>query len=172
MDIKTAFLYGDIDKDIWIELPTGYRVSGTVKLRKALYSLKQSLQVWYNILTTFLASLDFKLLDTDSSVFCRDGTIITIYIDDLLIAGVSKPDINKIKASLSERFKMSDLRAYHFYLGMEVIRNRPRRTLRLSQKAYIEKVLQDYGFGSYKPVSTPIETSSRLVPTDSNHQAD
>lgn len=108
-----------------IELPTGYRVSGTAKLRKALYGLKQSLQVWYNTLATFLASLDFKPLDANSSVFCRDSTIIAIYIDDFLIAGASKPDINRIKAALSERFKISDLGAYHFYFGMEVIRNRP-----------------------------------------------
>lgn len=172
MDVKTAFLYGNIDEDIWIELPTGCGVSGMAKLRKALYGLKQSPRVWYNTLATFLASLDFKPLDADSSVFCRDGTIIAIYVDDLLIAGASKPDIDKIKASLSERFKMSDLGACHFYLGMEVIRDRPRRTLRLSQKAYIEKVLQDHGFGSCKPVSTPMETSSRLVPADPNHQAD
>ena len=172
MDVKTAFLYGDIDEDIWIELPTGCGVSRTAKLRKALYGLKQSPRVWYNTLATFLASLDFKPLDADSSVFCRDGTIIAIYVDDLLLAGASKADIDRIKAALSERFKMSDLGACHFYLGMEVIRDRPRRTLRLSQKAYIEKVLQDHGFGSYKPVTTPMETSSRLVPADQNHQAD
>jgi hypothetical protein len=74
-------------------------------------------------------------------VFCRDGTIIAIYVDDLLLIGASKPDINKIKAALSKRFKMLDLGACYFYLGIEVICDRPRRTLRLSQKAYIEKVL-------------------------------
>ena len=93
-----------------------------------------------------------------------------IYMNDLLITGASKPDINRIKAALSKRFKILDLRACHFYLGIEVIRDCPRRILWLSQKAYIEKVLQDHGFGSCKPVSTPIETSSRLVPADS--QAD
>jgi hypothetical protein len=87
-------------------------------------------------------------------------------MDDLLLAGASKPDINRIKAALSKWFKISDLGACYFYLGMEVIRDRPRRTLWLSQKAYIEKVLQDYGFGSYKPVTIPMETSSRLVPAD------
>jgi hypothetical protein len=57
--------------------------------------------------------------------------IITIYINDLLIASASKPDINKIKDSLKQRFKMSNLGACYFYLRMEVIRDRPRRTLRL-----------------------------------------
>jgi hypothetical protein len=172
MDVKTAFLYGDIDEDIWIDLPSGYGVSGTAKLKKALYGLKQSPRVWYNTLATFLASLDFKPLDADSSVFCRDGTIIAIYVDDLLIAGASKSAIDQIKASLSKRFKMTDLGACHFYLGMEVTRDRPRRTLRLSQAAYIQKVLQEHGFGACKPVTTPMETSSRLVPADQDYQAD
>ena len=141
MDVKTAFLYGDIDKDIWINLPSGCGVSGTAKLKKALYGLKQSPRVWYNTLATFLASFDFKPLDADSFVFCCNGTIIAIYVDDLLIAGASKSAIDQIKASLSERFKMTDLGACHFYLNIEVIRDRPRRTLRLSQTAYIQKVL-------------------------------
>jgi hypothetical protein len=65
-------------------------------------------------------------------VFCRDDVIIAIYINDLLLASASKPDINKIKDSLKERFKILDLGAYYFYLGIEVIHDRPRRTLRLS----------------------------------------
>jgi hypothetical protein len=80
----------------------------------------------------FLASLDFKPLDADSSVFCRDSMIIVIYVDDLLLAGASKLDINRIKAALSEWFKILDLRACYFYLRIEVIRDRPRWTLRLS----------------------------------------
>ena len=106
-----------------------------------MYGLKQSPRVWYNTLATFLASLDFKPLDADSFVFCRNSTIIAIYVDDLLIAGASKPDIDRLKTALSDRFKMTDLGACHFYFGIEVIRDRPRRVLRLSQTAYIEKVL-------------------------------
>jgi hypothetical protein len=132
MDVKIAFLYGEIKEDIWIELPIGYGVSGTAKLKKALYSLKQAPRIWYNTLATFLLLLGFQPLNADSSVFCRDGVIIAIYVDDLLIAGASKPDIDKIKDSLKQRFKMSNLGAYHFYLGMEVIYDRPRHTLRLS----------------------------------------
>jgi hypothetical protein len=79
-----------------------------------------------------LSSLGFQPLDTDSFVFCRDGIIITIYINDLLLANASKPDIDKIKDSLKERFKILDLGAYHFYLKIEVIHDRPRYTLRLS----------------------------------------
>jgi hypothetical protein len=68
---------------------------------------------------------------------------------------------------------MSDLGAYHFYLGIEVIRDHPRRTLRLSQTAYLYKLLQDFGIEYYNnKITTPIETSSRLMPADSNYVAD
>jgi hypothetical protein len=67
---------------------------------------------------------------------------------------------------------MSDLGACHFYLGMEVIRDRPRRTLRLSQEAYLRKVLEDYDMANCSTVKTPMETSSRLVPAERGYQAD
>ena len=121
INIKTMFLYRDINKDIQINLLTGYGVSGTAKLKKALYSLKQSLYVQYNTLTMFLTSLDFKPLNADSSVFCYNSIIITIYINDLLIISASKSAINQIKAALSKRFKMIDLSTCYFYLKMEVI---------------------------------------------------
>jgi len=172
MDVKIAFLYGAIDTDIWIELPTGCGVSGTAKLKKALYGLKQAPRVWYNTLAAFLAEQGFYPLDADASVFCRDGTIIAIYVDDLLIAGASKSDIQALKDSLSVRFKMSDLGPCHFYLGMEVIRDRPRRTLRLSQEAYLRKVLEDNQMATCAPVATPMEATTRLLPADSGYHAD
>jgi len=172
MDVKTAFLYGDIEEDVWVELPTGCGVSGSVKLNKALYGLKQSPRVWYNTLATYLATLGFKPLDADASVFCKDGTIIAIYVDDLLLASESVEDIKSLKEALNVRFKMSDLGACHFYLGMEVIRDRPRRQLRLSQEAYLQKVLTDHGMENCNGVQTPMETSSRLVPADPDYQAD
>jgi hypothetical protein len=172
MDVKTAFLYGDIEEDIWIDLPTGCNVMGTAKLKKALYGLKQAPRVWYKTLASFLSTLGFTPLDADSSVFCRDGTILAIYVDDLLIAGASKSDITALKDKLKERFKMSDLGACHFYLGMEVIRDRPRRTLRLSQEAYLRKALEDHNMGNCNKTQTPMETSSRLIPAEPGYNAD
>ena len=65
-------------------------------------------------------------------MFYKQGIILTIYVDDFFIAGDSYTDINALKASFSKQFKISDLGACHFYLGIEVTRDRPRRTLRLS----------------------------------------
>jgi hypothetical protein len=146
-------------------------VSGTAKLNKALYGLKQSPRVWYNTLAAFLAQQGFRPLGADSSVFCRENTIVAIYVDDLLITGSSMASITTLKESLSKQFHMSDLGPCYFYLGMEVIRDRPRRTLRLSQEAYLRKVLEDNHMKDCSTVSTPMETSMRLIPADNNHQA-
>ena len=94
------------------------------KLKKALYGIKQAPRVWYNILATFLLLLGFQPLNADSFIFCHDSIIIAIYVDNLLLASASKPDINKIKDSLKERFKILDLGAYYFYLRIEVICDR------------------------------------------------
>jgi hypothetical protein len=78
---------------------------------------------------TFLLLLGFQPLNTDSSVFYCDSVIIAIYINNLLLTGASKLDINKIKNSLKKRFKILDLGAYYFYLRIEVIHDYPRRIL-------------------------------------------
>ena len=171
MDVKTAFLYGAIDTDIYVQLPTGCGVTGTAKLNKALYGLKQSPRVWYNTLATFLAKQGYHPLDADSSVFCRENTIIAIYVDDLLVAGSSMAEIKTIKVSLNRQFHMTDLGPCHFYLGMEVIRDRPRRTLRLSQEAYLRKVLEDNQMADCATVTTPMETSVKLIPAEEGYQS-
>ena len=173
MDIKIAFLYSEIEEDIQIKLPTGYSITRMAKLKKALYGLKQAPRVWYNTLTTFLLLIRFQPLNTNSFVFYYNGVIITIYVNNLLIISASKPDINKIKDSLKQRFKMSNLGACHFYLRIEVIRDRPRRTLRLSQTAYLHKILQDFSMEHYNnKITTPIKTSSRLMPAKPGYKAD
>jgi hypothetical protein len=76
--------------------------------------------------------LGFQPLDTDASVFTKKSIIIVIYIDDLLIASDSKTNISALKNALSDYFKILDLNACYFYLGIKIIRDHSRRTLRLS----------------------------------------
>lgn len=120
MDVKTAFLYGKLEEDVYMEQPTGFGDGSTkvCKLDRALYGLKQAPRIWYQTLAEFLQKMGFEPLDTDSSVFHKKGVIIAIYVDDLLIAGRDRAEINKIKNSLNQRFQMSDLGAVNHYLGM------------------------------------------------------
>ncbi|KAI1676237.1 RVT-2 domain containing protein [Pyrenophora tritici-repentis] len=128
MDVKTAFLYGDIDNEICVEPPEGLRGSKgkLCRLRKALYGLKQSPRIWYQTLTEFMKSL-----------------YVAIYVDDLLLAGPNLDEIQTLKSSLAKRFEMSDLGECQFYLGMKITRDRASRTLWLSQQGYLRKVLED-----------------------------
>ena len=161
MDVRTAFLYGDIDYEIFVEQPYGM-TDGTTKvckLRKALYGLKQAPRIWYQTLTNFLRGLGFEPINADLGIFVRSSMYIAVYVDDLLIVGPSIAEIKRIKRQLRNRFQMSDLGPCTYYLGMLIQRDRQNRILRLSQEAYIDKVISQFGMENCKPVSTPMETS-------------
>lgn len=172
MDVKTAFLYGNVDDEVYVEQPVGYEEDpdSVCQLDKALYGLKQSPRIWYDTLTKFLRSLGFEALNADLSVFTRNGMIIAIYVDDLLIAGPSKNDISEIKRALNGRFQMSDLGPCTHYLGISVRRDRANRSIYLSQRGYIEKFLKDLGMWDVKTAVTPLD-SSRLPEAPQGYQA-
>jgi hypothetical protein len=110
IDRKAAFLYGPVEEEIFIEQPTGSEKEPSLvcKLNKALYGLKQSPCVWYTTLASFLRELSFEPLSLDLGVFYRNQTYIAVYVDDLLLVGPSKLDINMIKEKLNQRFQMLD----------------------------------------------------------------
>ena len=73
-------------------------------------------------------------------------------MDDLIICGSSAADIGEFKKAISTRFNMKDLGALSYILGMEITRDRGARTLEITQKAYIEKMLQRFQMEECKPV--------------------
>lgn len=172
MDVKTAFLYSDIDEEVYVEQPEGLD-NGTdqvCKLNKALYGLKQSPRIWYHTLATYLGTLGFQPLSSDLGVFSKQNIYIAIYVDDLLLAGPSLEEVDILKSQLKERFEMTDLGPCSYYLGVEIKRDRRNRTIRLSQKAYIDKILQEQDMAHCKPVCTPMSTD-KLYPADHGYQA-
>ncbi|KAM4060916.1 reverse transcriptase (RNA-dependent DNA polymerase) [Hirsutella rhossiliensis] len=89
MDVKTAFLYGDIDEEVYLEQPEGFE-DGTgrvCRLKKAIYGLKQAPRIWFHTITKFLETLGYRPIAADVSVFVRGKSIIAIYVDDLLLTG-------------------------------------------------------------------------------------
>jgi hypothetical protein len=172
MDVKTAFLYGDIDTEIFVDPPEGMECGSdqTCRLNKALYGLKQSPRIWYNTLLEFLKTQGFEPLTSDLGIFSKGHMYIAIYVDDLLIASPNMGAITELKDALSKRFEMSDLGECRYYLGMEIIRDRPQRTLRLSQKGYVTKILSDFDMQECKPNSTPMAVA-RLEPAPDGAQA-
>ena len=175
MDVKTAFLYGQVEEEIFVEQPKGYNKGNEDKvcrLNKALYGLKQSPRVWYNTFASFIKTLGFDTLDADSSVFISpSGTMVALYVDDLLITGPNKQDIYGVKKALNSHFHMTDLGPCCYWLGMSITRNRQQRVLHLGQRAYLEKVVRDFGQWECKSTDTPMEASSHLQKAPEGYQA-
>ena len=173
MDVKTAFLYGTLDEDIYVEQPHGFDDGTTkvCKLNKALYGLKQSPRVWYQTLSTFLKSKGYNPIDADHSVFTKDGkTFVAVYVDDLLLCGPDMEIINTLKRDLSSVFQMVDLGPAHYYLGMSITRNRQQRTLRIGQKSYLEEAIKSAGLWESAPQLTPMATGN-LEPAPDDYTA-
>jgi hypothetical protein len=171
MDVITAFLYGQVEEDIYIKQPTGFE-DGTdkiCKLNRALYGLRQSPRIWYNTLSNFLNSEGLTALDNDFSVFHRGNLIVAIYVDDLLIIGDEKDEINDLKKQLSDRFKMTDMGPVQYYLGMSVTRDRQNRTIRLGQQAYIEKILTTHFSANRHSKPIPINPTARPEPAQEDY---
>ncbi|KAK5996264.1 Retrovirus-related Pol polyprotein from transposon TNT 1-94 [Cladobotryum mycophilum] len=162
MDVKTAFLYGTVDEEIYMQQPEGFsdKTSRVCKLKKALYGLKQAPRIWYKTLTDFLSTLGFAPIPADEAVFVGKGMIIAIYVDDLLLVGPDKTQIQRIKDTLGQAYKMTDLGPCQYYLGIAIRRDRAQRKIWLSQKAYIDKILCRFGMQDCNPVQIPIQPNS------------
>ena len=127
--------YKLVEKIFYIAQPTSYSKWSTrvCKLWKALYSLKQSPRIWYKTLAKFLHELSFRSLNADHGLFAKKDIYIAIYIDNLLICGAERKDINNVKKTLKAKFHMSDLRPVSFHLGIAVTQNRATQILYLGQ---------------------------------------
>ena len=123
MDVKSAFLHGDLDKEVYIELPEGFQAGGdnmVCKLLKSLYGLKQAPRVWAKVLREFLVSYGLVRLESDHCIYVGKNLIIAIYVDDLLLISKSKRSLWQIKTELKNQFNMKDLKAAQHYLGIKI----------------------------------------------------
>jgi hypothetical protein len=170
-------LYRLVKETVYIQQPLSLKdksagLDKVYKLNQALYSLKQALRVWYNTLSKYLQELGFKPLDANASVFHKKGVIIAIYVDGLLITRKDRKEIDALKKALNHRFKISNLGLVNFYLGMTITQDQINRTLRLSQQAYLAKVLRDFGIEDYKAAVTLMDANrSNLVPAPKDYVA-
>ena len=168
MDVKSAFLNGELDEEIYMRPPPGYKSTpGTVwRLKKTLYGLKQASREWYKKLSHELDTLGFSRIQADHCVFYKNVNghhiVIAVYVDDNLIISDSPDLIAQTKKDLSSRFDMTDLGEVHWILNMEVTRDRSKRTIRLSQSQYIEDILERHGMADCKPAATPMEANLKL----------
>lgn len=153
-----------------LNFPRKYRTKTSLvcKLNRALYGLKQASRAWYLTLKTFLQQCGLEPLKCDYAVFINhDRTLlVAVYVDDLLLFGKVKIQIQHLKIQLQERFQMTDLGPAHMYLGMQISRDRVRRIISLDQQKYIRIVLKRFNMQDCNAVSTPMETGLKLTKRD------
>jgi len=171
LDVKTAFLHGELEEEIYMSQPEGFQVPGkedhVCRLKKSLYGLKQSPRQWYKRFDNFMQQLGYIRSPYDCCVYYNQlqgssRIYLILYVDDMLIAAKNKSDIKRLKASLSAEFEMKDLGAASKILGVEIYRDRPNGKLFLSQEGYIKKILNRFGMSTAKPIDTPMATNSKL----------
>jgi hypothetical protein len=174
MDVKSAFLHGDIDEEVYVELPEGWNLfpdifeSGetVLLLQKALYGLKQSPRLWQPTLKAALRGLDYVPLFADECVYrnASTGLIIITYVDDFLLVGPPGQELQRLKGQLSNAFDMKDLGQCQYFLGVRITRMGSQITL--CQDAYVRKVLDQFGMLECRAVTTPLDPGARdtLVP--------
>ena len=166
IDVITAFLNALLKEIIYVEQPIGYEKGNLVcLLLRALYGLKQALREWYFTLRDFLVSKGFRVTESDYSLFVNNKTrlIVSVYVDDIQIFGPKGSKyIAALKAELYKRFSITDLGASIAYLGIEILRDRFQRTVRITQTAYLKKVLARFGITNCASTSTLIVVNIQL----------
>ncbi len=170
MDVKSAFLNGVLEEEIYMEQPQGFVIAGqetrVCRLKKALYGLKQASRTWNLQFHGVLTGLGFMRTFADAGVYVYhqhggDGRLIIIlYVDDITLLGTSLENVKRTKGLLSDRYKMSDLGEIKSYLGMRIVHNRADKRLEIDQSGYITDILERFSMADANPHNTPLPSGA------------
>lgn len=162
MDVKTAFLAGTLDEEVYMEFPPYLAVhfGRYVRLLKSLYGLKQAARVWYLLLESFFREEGYTPLATDPSLFTNGEVLIStgVYVDDLAITGPSEIEVQRLKSALCKRFDMKDLGEAKTILGMRV--QRFGDILTLDQSKYAAEIVDKHYYQTSDVFTTPMDTNA------------
>ena len=150
LDISNAYLQGNLDEEIYMEIPEGMNVRGekALLLKKGLYGLKQSGRIWNRTFKAFIMSKGFTPISCDNCVFVnKNRSILSIYVDDILVFAKGVERTDTIRKLISQDFKTKDLGPVSSILGIRITRDRPRRTITLGPIRIYQKVFEEVRSG-------------------------
>ena len=150
MDVKTAFLNGNIDEELYMMQPEGFvdpkDADKVCKLQRSIYGLKQASRSWNLRFDQVIKSFGFVPNCYEACIYKKVSgssvTFLVLYVDDILIIGNDIDMLNDVKSYLNKCFSMKDLGEAAYILGIKIYRDRQRRLIALSQSTYLEKVLK------------------------------
>ncbi|GJR18608.1 zinc finger, CCHC-type containing protein [Tanacetum coccineum] len=171
IDVKTTFLNGELEEEVYMNQPLGFIMpvneNKVCKLIKSLYGLKQAPKQWHQKFDEVVLSNGYLLNQAEKCVYSKfdesgKGVIIFLYVDDMLIFGTNKVQVDLTKEFLSSRFSMKDMGEADVILGIRI--KHESNGISISQSHYIEKVLKKFNYSDCTPVSTPMDTCEKLMP--------
>ena len=170
LDVKPAFLYGEINEKIYLNQPEGFIIPGkereVCKLNKCIYGLKQASRVWNKHFNKFLQDFGLNPSVSDPCVYsCQQGeefTIMAIWVDDGLICSNNKESATRILQYLNTHFEMRS-GVVDYFVGLKITRDWSKMTVYLSQPEYINKIIHKFHMEECQPKSLPADPNSRLV---------
>ncbi|GJS05336.1 retrovirus-related pol polyprotein from transposon TNT 1-94 [Tanacetum coccineum] len=168
MDVKTAFLNGELKEKVYVSQPEGFvdqdNPSHVYKLKKALYGLKQAPRAWYAMLSSFLISQQFSKGAVDPTLFTRhagnDILLVQIYVDDIIFASTNTAMCNEFANQMTNKFKMSMMGQMSFFLGLQI--SQSPRGIFINQSKYASEIVKKYGLHSTDSVDTPMIENKKL----------
>ncbi|WZY77861.1 hypothetical protein YC2023_024245 [Brassica napus] len=169
MDVKNAFLQGELEDEVYMHPPPGLehlvKPGNVLRLKKAIYGLKQSPRAWYRKLSTTLNGRGFRKSELDHTLFTLTGPsgiiVILVYVDDLIITGSDKAGIQATKEFLKSVFDIKDLGEMKYFLGIEICRSK--EGLFMSQRKYTMDMLKETDVLGGKIAKTPLEEGYKVL---------
>ena len=165
LDVKTAFLHGDLEETIYMAQPEGFSRPGhedkVCLLKRSIYGLKHASRQWHRKFNIHMLNSGFSISKFDECVYVKKegGVVVTyllLYVDDMLVVGISKEAVQKVKDDLSAAFDMKDLGPARRILGMTIIRDRERGDIWLTQSDYVSRILSKFKMSDIKEVGMPM----------------
>ncbi|GJX15384.1 putative ribonuclease H-like domain-containing protein [Tanacetum coccineum] len=168
MDVKSAFLYGTIEEEVYVSQPSGFVdpefPNRVYKVEKALYGLHQAPRAWYETLSNYLLENGFRRGTINKTLFIKkiknDILLVQVYVDEIIFGSTKKSLSTEFEQLMHKRFQMSSIGELTFFLGLQVEQRKD--GIFLSQDKYVGDILQKFGFSSVKSASTPMETHKPL----------
>ncbi|GJZ66240.1 putative ribonuclease H-like domain-containing protein [Tanacetum coccineum] len=165
MDVKSAFLYGTIGEEVYVQQPPGFvdpaHPNKVYKVIKALYGLHQAPRAWYETLSTFLLENGFRRGTIDKTLFIKknksDIMLVQVYVDDIIFGSTKQSMCTEFEDCMQKRFQMSSMGELTFFLGLQV-QQQPDGIF-ISQDKYVADILKKFDFCSIRTATTPIESN-------------
>ncbi|GJV19520.1 putative ribonuclease H-like domain-containing protein [Tanacetum coccineum] len=177
MDIKSAFLYGKIEEEVYVCQPPGFEdpdfLDRVYKVEKALYGLHQAPRAWYETLSTYLLDNGFQRGKINKTLFIKrhkgDILLVQVYVDDIIFGSTKNELRISFEKFMHEKFQISSMGELTFFLGLQV---KQKDGIFISQDIYVAEILKKFGFTEVKTASTPMETQKPLLKDEDGEEVD